>query len=393
MEQINDLNRYHIPHQKTTLLPRIVCSVIFCYFTFVFLYYYQADILAVAQHILSDGKTHYDKTIGAILITFVLFILEVAIFSWVRLSKVGYALTFFPSLLFLTMITDFDQNLENKFSFSSWLIVFPLLILIWAAVMWIMKEYLTDEQKSKPYSIFSHAMWVNLLELAMMFCMVCLFSNNNDVFHYRARIEQDIIKGQYKDAQLVGEKSEVANPNLVMLRAFSLAKTNQLGEKLFEYPLTGGSNSLIPNDKNIQLLMIPNSVFYRSVGISHHKNLASIQNIAVSANQNRVAKITKDYLLCAYLLDKKLDQFVSVLPKYYPVDSLLPKHYKEALTLYTHLRSNPKLVYRQEVLEADFQDYQTLSKMYPEANVRKTKLRDVYGKTYWYYYQYQAIGQ
>ena len=51
------------------MLMKIACAILFLIFTFCFLYYYQADILTVEQHVLSHGQTHYDRTIGAVLIT------------------------------------------------------------------------------------------------------------------------------------------------------------------------------------------------------------------------------------------------------------------------------------------------------------------------------------
>ena len=45
-------------------------------------------------------------------------------------------------------------------------------------------------------------------------------------------------------------------------------------------------------------------------------------------------------------------------------------------------------VYHDAVTDADYRDYQDLEKKYPEKMVRQTKIRDIYGKTYWYYFHY-----
>ena len=37
---------------------------------------------------------------------------------------------------------------------------------------------------------------------------------------------------------------------------------------------------------------------------------------------------------------------------------------------------------------ADFQDYQTLERKFSNPMERNAALRDTYGNTYWYYYQY-----
>ena len=101
-------------------------------------------------------------------------------------------------------------------------------------------------------------------------------------------------------------------------------------------------------------------------------------------------KVTADYLLCGYLLDKNLDSFVREITRHYAVnDSVsLPKHYEEALLLYTHLHSTPYIIYKNDVVNADFQDFQKLENTIFNAQ-HKTALRDTYGNTYWYYYMYE----
>jgi len=91
-------------------------------------------------------------------------------------------------------------------------------------------------------------------------------------------------------------------------------------------------------------------------------------------------------LLCAYLLDGNLDLFVKTLPKFYNVRENLPKHYREALTLYMHQSGHPTIVYRNNVMEADFEDFQVLRLKNKDTRIQYSTLRDSYGKTYWFYY-------
>lgn len=48
-----------------TVAVKAISAVLFLVFVFCYLYFYQADILAVSQHVLSGGKTSYEPTIGA----------------------------------------------------------------------------------------------------------------------------------------------------------------------------------------------------------------------------------------------------------------------------------------------------------------------------------------
>ena len=86
---------------------------------------------------------------------------------------------------------------------------------------------------------------------------------------------------------------------------------------------------------------------------------------------------------------EKLDEFASEISKYYSLDNQLPKHYREALTLYCHLRSKPILSYSVPVVEEDFRNLQELERQYPDPQERKVKVSEQYRGTYWYYYRYE----
>ena len=114
-----------------TALVKAVCAVVFLFFTFVYLYHYQADILYVGQHVLSEGATTYDPLVGALLITLVLQVLQMVVMGVMRVSHSAVALTWFPSFLILTVITDVGANIDSDFSFGGWAWAIPLLLIVW----------------------------------------------------------------------------------------------------------------------------------------------------------------------------------------------------------------------------------------------------------------------
>lgn len=366
----------------------MVCSILFCCFTFVYLHAYQADVLAVAQHVLSGGKTSYHAGVGAVLITLTLYLVHLGVRRVCLRSGIGCALSFFPSLLLLTMLTDINNDIDRRFSLGWWWIAAPLLLLAYGGLMWVLKRNRHEVEEGKAHEGLVHLLWQNIMSLGVMFVLVGLFSNHDVVFHERAKMEQAIVNKEYEDALEVGKNSLKTDSNLVMLRAFCLSKTHEMGERLFEYPLTGGSQSLLPNGGSVRMLLTPDEDVYRYIGVNPRRQMPVMRRLELTAASGRANKTAGDYLLCGYLLDKDLDKFVTYLPRYYHVDGSLPKHYREALVLYVHSRSNPKLVYHDEVTEADYGDYQDLEKKYPEKRVREPAVRDVYGKTYWYYFHY-----
>ena len=108
--------------------------------------------------------------------------------------------------------------------------------------------------------------------------------------------------------------------------------------------------------------------------------------IRLLAKRNKLNNKARDYKYLSRLIDRDLDGFVGYLKNdSVSVDSL-PKHYREALTLYNHLRTVPVLEYSSPEMDTDFKDFQDLLKKNPNKVLRENAMRDSYGNTYWFYY-------
>lgn len=369
-----------------TRVVRIACAVLFVSFTFLYLYDYQDDILAMAQHVLSDGLTHYNRTIGAVLITVVLWLLQIGFYALFRLQGRAHAITFFPSLLTLAVITSPDNSIDEGFTFGAWIVAWPVLMLICIGVMWYARQVQQYEPVDSSKGFLSRRAWINYVTMCVMFVFVGLFSNHNDVFHYRMHVESCLNDSLFDEALATGEKSNKTDSSLTSLRIHALAEKNQLGERLFEYPLVGGSAAMLPNGKSVKYLMYPEKNLYKNLGCWLKQHMSTMHYLKFVHRHKLATKSAHDYLLCAYLLDGNLDAFVHSIGLYYDIHGQMPKHYREALTLYNHLRSNPFISYRSTIMETDFQDFQTLIHKYNNPVERAAALRDTYGNTYWWYY-------
>lgn len=358
--------------KNSTVIMRITCAIVFIVFTFLYLYDYQADLLTMAQHVLSGGKTVYNPGLGAVLITVVLFLLAAAIFAFTGINGRNHAAVYFPSLLILTVITDVNKHIDEGFSFGAWLWVFPLLIILYAGGMWVSMQLQPYEAEINKRGFFSRLMWENLLQMAVMFLFVVIFSNHDEVFHLRMKMETLMDEGKYKEALKVGRQTEETDSSLTFLRIKALDQTGELGSRLFEYPLTGRSKAMKADGSSVKAMLWQDTKYHW-----HCKYYPNGR------------KDSRDFILTSYLLDRNLDGFVAEIGKYYHVKSKsLPKHFREALTLYTHRRTNPKLIYHSSVMDADFQDFQALERKFTDGMMRQSALRDTYGNTYWYYYRY-----
>ncbi len=98
---------------SSTITIRVMCAIVFVLFAWGWLYDFQADALAMTQHVLSGGLTHYNRIFGAVIIMAVLMILQMTINKAIKLHKRFHALTYGPSMLLLAMLTGISQTIDQ----------------------------------------------------------------------------------------------------------------------------------------------------------------------------------------------------------------------------------------------------------------------------------------
>ena len=366
-----------------------MCAIVFVVFSFCWLYIFQADILMMAQHVLSSGMTHYQPFIGAVLITLVLGAIQFLVYALVPLTMRSHALTYLPSMLLLGMISAVipkgADGIEMGFS---WYV--PILVLI---VWWVLTRVgrLAQEvEYDKVIALFSQPMWINVLIISLLIMLVAWMGNSNAVTHYRMKVERALLEGDIDGALKVGRKSLESDADLTMLRMYALARKGTLGENLFNYPVTANSSQMLPTDSLSVMMMYPVDSLYKFLGARPAARMEPMRYLQLIERRDSVVNpAVADYLLCGYLIDRQLDKFASEIGRYYAINDSLPRHYREALTLYTHTKTRPVVVYHQTVMDVDYNNLVALERKYPLASERKGKVEEQYRDTYWYYYRYQ----
>ena len=369
---------------------RTVCAIVFLLFVAIYVFFYQEDTLALTQHILSGGATIYSRVIGGIIITIVLALLHFTTAKVMRTKPLCiYALSCFPSLYILAMLTDFDTS-QPLSPWRWWAILMPLAAAVWWGVVYFLGELLryrcSDIRHEEGY--LARTLGCNIFILAAMMIGVGLLSNSNDITHYRLRMERLLMHGEYAKALEVGKASDKTDASLTMLRVFALAHEGRLGDELFKYPVRGTSASIVPELSDGKMLMLSPDSVYRMLGAipRHGQSTKHYFNAIVKSGQATKAAI--EYQLCGMLIDKDLDGFVNLLMKTHKIDDTLPLHYREALILYTHRRSSPKVVYRNTVMDTDSDDMQRLEAETKSPGERRIQIYKQFSGTYWEYFDY-----
>ena len=99
---------------------RLLCAIIFSLFTFLYVYTYQSAVLAVAQHVLSDGATQFYPFIASVMFVILLQGLQYGIYAVTRLTRRAHALTYFPSALILAILSDINSDIAIHFRLGHW---------------------------------------------------------------------------------------------------------------------------------------------------------------------------------------------------------------------------------------------------------------------------------
>lgn len=376
-----------------TIGTRLVCAVLFCSFSFAWLFFHQADVLSLAQYILSGAQTHYNRAVGAVLITVLLYLLQLGVQRVLPVLYFTHALTFFPSMLALTLLSSvsFNKAFGLQQPALGWWLLLLLVAALWACVCWVSSQMLPSKSEKASRGLFSRSAWVNALTMVVMMLGLVAFNNNNAVLRYRAHAEVALLEGDDKEALRVGAESLETDAHLTMLRAFALARQGELGEHLFDYPIHSKGADLLPLfDSQSRFLALPADSVLDMLSVLKPKREMSVYGYFRVLDDYHVGTATAaDYYLCALLIDRRLDDFARVLKRHYPIDNRLPRHYKEALLLYAHQREHPVVIYKDAVMEEDWNDMQQLMAERSKRSERNLFMLENYRGSYWYYYFYE----
>ncbi|MBQ3630321.1 MAG: hypothetical protein II949_03700 [Prevotella sp.] len=337
--------RYHDPHKKNgTITIRVMCAVVFMLFCFLWLYLFQGDVMAYGQHVLSGGQTHYDRTVGAVIITVVLQLLQLGVYGVVRLARRTHALTYLPSMLTLAVLSRVspDMTVHSVVHGHWWIVV--LILVAWGGAVWLSRHLLPFADDNKELTgLFSQRSSINLLIMVLMMLGVVAVSNTEAVFHFRAHAEAALQRGDVDEVLRVGSRSHETDESLTMLRIHALARQGQLGERLFDYPIVGRSTDMLPlKGSRSRLLVMRRDSLLKHLGGRPLYAMDVDTYLHALQRDSLATPLVADYLLCSYLIDRNLTAFAEALPTYYPDSVALPRYYREALQVYHQRDSLPK---------------------------------------------------
>lgn len=362
----------------------VLCAVLFAIFSFIYIYVFQGELLALMQDHLSGGVTQSNTFLTAFLLTLLLGGLQWLINRNSKLHGRWEALSYIPSCILLALVTDVNDG-TMLYSVSKWLWSIPISILLYIGVVWL-NRMMTGVRKRDFFGL----LWPNLLAFTLLFVFTAQVSNHAPAPHMELAAWHYIHDSKYDKVLEVGSKSDDYNPELTALRNLALAKTGQLGERLFHYPQPYGADGLVYNRHNKQSNAYGAAEFYRhlsgNIPYGGENGRAYTYRMAMKND----SAVYRDLYLAALLLDKDLEAFVKETGELTKADTLCPTHYQEAWILYNEQHpDSPVAFIADSAMVSRFAAYRELQSEYDDnAVVAENLCRRKFGKTFWCYYDY-----
>ena len=362
----------------------VLCAVLFAIFSFIYIYVFQGELLALMQDHLSGGVTQSNTFLTAFLLTLLLGGLQWLINRYSKLHGRWEALSYIPSCILLALVTDVNDG-TMLYSASKWLWSIPVCILLYIGVVWL-NRMMTGVRKRDFFGL----LWPNLLAFTLLFVFTAQVSNHAPAPHMELAAWHYIHDGKYDKVLEVGSKSDDYNAELTALRNLALAKTGQLGERLFHYPQPYGADGLVYNRHNKQSNAYGAAEFYRhlsgNIPYGGENGRAYTYRMAMKND----SAVYRDLYLAALLLDKDLEAFVKETGELTKSDTLCPTHYQEAWILYNEQHpDSPVAFIADSAMVSRFAAYRELQSEYDDnAVVAENLCRRKFGKTFWCYYDY-----
>lgn len=364
---------------------RIICAVLFVTFSFLYISMLQGELLALVQDHLAQGQTSNNTFITALIITSLLMLLQFLLNKVGQLHGRYEAFSYLPSCVLLALITKVD----NTFSYSwvQWVVALVVVAVIYTIFSWISRNSFQPRDVK-----FLQQFTPNLGVLTLLFLFTGWYGNNVPAEQMELSAWKYIHAEQYDKVLEVGKRSDDCNIELTALRNLALAKTGQLGNRLFAYPQSYGSDGLLMNRYNVQTPSYGAKKFYDALGATPYGGesaTAFYKRMMVKTD----SVIYRDLYLSALLLDKDLMTFATCTAGDRQDEVALsdaPVHYQEAWMIYNEQHPfTPIAFVPAEAVSQRYHDYLSLREAHASDPVAMQNLcKRQFGDTYWYYYDF-----
>ena len=363
------------------------CVLVFALFCFVFVAVYKSSEIEVVYDCVATGKLSYNGYVLSGVVTLLLSGLALWLNRFVGFRREWTAMAFLPSALVLAFLTDIDRSFfVGGKEYGGWYAAFTVGLLLYLLSSFVLNRMLPEKIKD-PSMAANRIVWRNLILFVLMFLSVGCLSGGDKSFRREALQYKYLKKGDIDAALAVGEHSPIASQQLSAQRAYLLSVKGELAGHFFDYPVYFGAEGLLPAlEKDAPIN--PDTIYSHIGGVrnSGESSLGYLSRVASSGE----GVVAADYYLTALLAERRLVDFVDKVFEFYKVADCnkLPKHYKEALVLYSYIAPEFDVVPDEPEMKKRFQDMMERAQECGDTFACSCLLHPFYGDTYWWYFFY-----
>ena len=366
-----------------------VCGILFCVFSFTYLYVFERDVVESLHFSLAHGMTHYSPLPTAIVITLLLLVLRWLTGWAVGLKGKVRALSYFPSFLVLAALTNVGRGIYMESYHTNWLWLLPLLLFLFVLVATALKKLLRvlQMEESNPFALMNS----NIVIMFALSIMTVSIGNHDGMFHYELAAEHSILSGEYAKALDVGKKSQSASRTLTALRAYAMSRTGTMGERLFEYPQPYGSEGLFFIEDSLLTFRYTNDSIFALLGVTPANGRLTPEFLRRVCYDGSAKYTALDYYLSSLLLEKQTDKFIKAVDDLVLYPDSLPRHYKEAIAAYQvdHPKSEP--IISDSLMLERYVGYRQAADSVSVHQELMRAFRKEYSGTWWWYKDFSVF--
>lgn len=367
--------------QKRNNAVRIIMAVLFALFVFLYIILFQNDLIAVMQETWSQGATHNNPIITAVIVTTLLLLLQTGLRNLFGIRGRWEAYSYLPSFMLLSLFTDVDTRTFHYHAQGKWILIL-LLAFVLAAVVPLMGRLLRQDHKTS----FANLLWSNLAVYAISAVLCMTFTNHNAPFHMELAAYRYADKGCADRVARIGRRSHETTLSLTALRNVALCREGRAGDELFTLPQPWGVEGLMAGRYTRYGTRYGAEVWNRFVGARPYGG-EGVLDFCTRLYRNDDNSFYRNLYMAALLLDCRITEFSREFPPHVMGDTLAPRHYREAWILTRHLFPDAGIDYQDPELEPLLNAFFALtlkSDVTPVVTANRCRL--TFGNTYWNYY-------
>ena len=390
----------------------VICLLLFIAYSLSPFIRHQSCIVALANFVANGGATDVSYDIPSVVWTAALLGTLLSVIPSLLLLHTFHfpiymkGMALLPSYVALGLMT----GIGPRSAYATWnyIPVIPAAILLLISLSGILYSQMYHEDRGE-HASFSKYLAGNVL-LSCIGIIFCISLTNTDrQLHLQQPLARTIHHNDHSYANSIAPGEKATNNTITALRILSLSKQGIMADKLFSISGLGSSRCLLPDSTPSALIYHSPRLVYnhlQAIPLNFNGNvtaflqkaiekrmLALQDSTATHADSLRARPLT-EYYLCALLLDRDLPAFANALPRFRSQEEALPKHYREALSLYYATDTLATRFVSDSIMDSIYLDYTRLRhSVKNDAQSRRRICTENYPATYWNYYFFSQDGK